>query len=208
MSIDEAQDLMKQLIKYREKANKTKASKDVRSFKNHERLCIEKFKYLVMGKVAKYRNFSNYEDLVQDGLEALTKAMRNYNPEKGIFFWWAHKYIDTCIARRANLHTTIRFPLKYAKKVAPHRESVLPVLIDQLSGPHDILERNEALRAVNKNFSNLSTNQKKVVQMLFGIDNEQPQSISKVCQRLRISRPTCVKLLDQVFTILRKNVQL
>jgi len=208
MTIEEAQTLMKTFIKYREKAAKTNHQKDILLFKEHERFCIEKFKYLVLMKTSRYKNFSNYDDLVQDGLEGLIKSMKTYNPKKGIFFWWAHKYVDTRIARCANLHTTIRFPLKYAKAVTPHRESILPILVDQLAGPYDILEHREALMAVNKNFSNLSSNQQKVVKLLFGIDGENPQSISKVCQQLRMSRPTCVKLLDQVLNILRRNIQL
>jgi RNA polymerase sigma factor (sigma-70 family) len=208
MSLKEANQLIKKYIRLREKSQKSKDHKLVTEFRAHENLCIQKFKYLVLMKTSRYKNFSNYEDLNQEGLEALLKAMNSYDPKKGSWFWWAHKYIDTRIARCANLHTTIRFPLKYAKQVAPHRESVLPILVDQVSGPYDILERNEMLKTVKKNFAYLSPNQQKVVTMLFGMDGEAPQSISKVCQKLRMSRPNCVKLLDQVLNILRRNVQL
>lgn len=208
MSLTEANRLIRKYVKLREKIKTSKDAKIAIAFRNHEKLCVEKFKYLVVMKTGRYKNFNNYEDLNQEGLEALLKAMNSYDPQKGNWFWWAHKYIDTRIARCANLHTTIRFPLKYAKMIAPHRESVLPILVDQLAGPSDLLEHSEALKAVNKNFANLSVNQKKVVQMLFGMNGEDPQSISKVCQQLRMSRPTCVKLLDQVLGILRRNIQL
>lgn len=203
---DEAQKLMETLIQLRAKAKKTKDTKDIKEFKSHEKLCIEKFKYIVLIKASRYKNFANYEDLVQDGMEGLVKAMRTFRLGRGSAFYWFHRYVDTLIARRANLHTTIRFPLKHAKAIAPHRESALPILIDPLCGPHDILERNEILRAASANFVNLSVNQKKVARLLFGLDSGNPQSITNVCKQLRMSRPVCVKLLDQVFHILKKNI--
>lgn len=209
MSLKEANQLIKKYIRLRNKVKSSKEAKLISEFKTHENLCIQKFKHLVLMKTSRYKNFNNYEDLNQEGLEAILQAMNSYDPKKGgNIFWWMHKYIDTRIARCANLHTTIRFPLKYAKQVAPHRESALPLLIDQVFGPHDLLEQSEALKVVKKNFVHLSTNQQRVVQMLFGMDGENPQSISKVCRQLRMSRPTCVKLLDQVLNILRRNIQL
>jgi len=83
----EAQDLMTNFISLREKYNETKTKEDLVKFKNHERECINKFKYLVTMKTGRYKAFSNYEDLNQEGLEALVKSMKNYNPKKGIFFF-------------------------------------------------------------------------------------------------------------------------
>ena len=85
------------------------------AFEKQQKICVEKFKYLITMKTNRYKKFSNYEDLNQDGYEALLKAMKNYNPDKGIFFYWAFKYINTRISRCANLHTAIRYPLKYSK---------------------------------------------------------------------------------------------
>ncbi len=84
----------------------------------------------------------------------------------------------------------------------------MPILIDPLAGPQDILEHSEALKVVRTNFVNLSDNQQKVVKLLFGMEGKSPQSISKVCQQMSISRPACVKILDQVLNILRRNIQL
>jgi RNA polymerase sigma factor (sigma-70 family) len=209
LRIEEANSLIGKLLKLKSKAKKTGDKEDIRRFKEYEQVCVDKFKYIVLSKTQRYRNFSNYEDLTQEGLMALLSALHSFNPKrKSNIFWWIHRYTDTRIARCANLHTTIRFPLKYAKHTAPHRESALPLMVDQVSGPHDILEQSEALKTIKKNFVHLSPNQQKVVSMLYGIDGEAPSSISKVCQQLRMSRPTCVKLLDQVFSILRRNIQL
>src|SRR5579885_2444090 len=146
----EAHDLMTKLIDLRTQAKSSDDPKITAQLKRHEQICIEKFRYLVTMKTGRYKAFSNYEDLNQEGLEALIKAMANYNPNKGSFFWWAHKYIDTRISRSANLHTTIRFPLKVAKETAPHKESVLPVLVEERYCPDKELEESQLNYSVNE----------------------------------------------------------
>jgi DNA-directed RNA polymerase specialized sigma subunit len=124
----EAQDMMNKLYSLRKEAlNNSEIKKEL---DKHERICIEKFKYLVTMKTGKYKSFNNFDDLNQEGYLALVTAMKNYNPSLGSFFWWAHKYIDTRISRSANLHTTIRYPLKVAKNTTPHKETIMPIIIE------------------------------------------------------------------------------
>lgn len=208
MSVTEADKLVRKYAKLRDKVRVSKDPELLKEFKRHEDLCIIKFRYLVHMKTGRYKHFNNYDDLNQEGLEALLKALNSYDPEKGSCFWWMHKYIDTRIARCANLHTTIRFPLKYAKAVTPHRESNLPVITDGALGPHDILEQSQILAEVKKNFDYLPGNQKEVMRLLFGMDGEPARSISQVCRKLKISRPVCIKMIDQVIGTLKKNVQI
>jgi len=206
MTIQEANQLINKYVRLRDKKNKNDQLK--LELKKQEKLCVEKFKYLVLIKTNRYKQFNNYEDLVQEGTEALLKALYSYKPSKGAnVFWWLHKYIDTRIARCANLHTAIRFPLKYAKEHIPHREPFLPVLIDRLAKPSDLLEQQELLCLVKKSFNNLSKPQKQVVQMLFGINGEAPRSITKICKQLHMSRESCNKILNQALNVLRKNIK-
>lgn len=208
MSLKEANRLIKKYVKLRDQVKNSASEKLVADFKKHENLCIQKFRYLVLMKTSRYKNFNNYEDLNQEGLEALVMAMNSYKPERGNWFWWAHKYLDTRIARCANRHTTIRFPLKYAKNTTPHREAVLPLLIDNYSSPYDAFEYNETIAVVQKSFDKLSDSQQQVIKLLFGMNGEDPQSISRVCKKLKISRPYCINVLDQVFSILKRSIQL
>lgn len=208
MDIEQSETLMKNFISLREKAKETKEEIDIKKFRAYERLCIEKFKYLIMMKTSRYKNFNNYEDLVQEGLEALTKAMKNYDPKKGMFFWWLHKYVDTRISRSANLHTTIRFPLKYTKTVIPYREPLLPILYDMSESQFDTLQKVESASLVQKNLKTLPDEQFKVTQLFFGLNGLEPQSISKVCKALKITRPTATKLLEEAMGTLKDTIQL
>ena len=75
----EAHDLMTKLIDLRTQFKETGDSKIESQLKRHEQECIEKFRYLVTMKTGRYKAFSNYEDLNQEGFEALIKAMKTFN---------------------------------------------------------------------------------------------------------------------------------
>lgn len=90
IQLQEAQNLMVEFIELREKANETNDPNDIRKFKIHEQICIDKFTYLVTMKTGRYKQFNNYDDLNQEGMEALVKSMKNYNPKKGVFFFGGH----------------------------------------------------------------------------------------------------------------------
>lgn len=203
----EAQDLMIKLIQLREEVK----SGDVaiqKELNKHEKICIEKFKYLITMKTGRYKAFSNFDDLNQEGFEALIKAMNNYNPKKGSFFWWAHKYIDTRISRSANLHTTIRYPLKVAKNNTPHKESVMPLIIEERHCPDKELEESQTTQAIQKVISSLTKNQREVIDLAFGFDGEKSISINKICKKLNISRSNCLKLIDSALSKMKEDIKI
>lgn len=203
----EAQDLMTTLIDLRAKA-KDGDSKIISELKKHEAVCMDKFRYLVTMKTGRYKAFSNYEDLNQEGFEALVKAMNNYNPKKGSFFWWAHKYIDTRISRSANLHTTIRYPLKVAKAATPHKESVMPLLIEERYCPDRELEDSQTTEAIHGAVSLLSPEQRQVINLAFGFEGDKPMSINKICKKLSISRLSCIKTINSALSTMKENIKI
>lgn len=173
-----------------------------------ETLCMEKFRYLITMRTNKYKGFSNHEDLVQEGYEALLKAMSNYNPNKGNFFWWVHKYIDTRISRSANLHTTIRYPLKFAKNTPPHKESTMPIMIEPKFNPDTMLEDDQLRRAVETAMMDLNPDQREVVSLAFGFNGDKPLSINKICKRKNLSRPSCMKTINSALGVIRDKIKL
>lgn len=204
---EQAQSLMVKFIKLREEVKDSTDQKLISEFRKHEQTCIESFKYLVTMKTGRYKVFGNYDDLNQEGFEALIKAMANYNPNKGSFFWWAHKYIDTRISRSANLHTTIRFPLKVAKENAPHKESVLPVLIEERYCPDKELEESQLNFSVNEAMKALTEEQKNIINLAYGFDGEKPLSINKICKKLGISRLYCIKTINASLSSLKEHIK-
>jgi RNA polymerase sigma factor (sigma-70 family) len=206
----EAQDLMIRWIDLKSQLEKSSDPALISQFKKHNRECVEKFRYLVTMKTGRYKSFNNYEDLNQEGYEALYKAMNNYNPKKGSFFWWAHKYIDTRISRSANLHTTIRYPLRVAKATTPHKESVMPLLIEEKCDniPDKKLEESQSLQAIYGALALLNSSQKEIINLAFGFDGDKPMSINKICKKLSISRLSCIKTINSALSTMKENIKL
>lgn len=208
LSIDEAQQLIEKFIELRTKAQESLLSQDMSNFKKHEAICIEKFKYLVTMKTGRYKQFANYDDLNQEGMEALVKSMKNYNPKKGNFFWWSHHYIDTRISRSANLHTTIRYPLKVAKNTTPHKESVMPIMIEERHCPDKELEASQITHAIHGAVSLLSKEQKDIINLAFGFEGDKPMSINKICKQLSISRLSCIKTINHALSFMKDKIKI
>lgn len=202
----EAQDLMNKLVELRTQA---KEGVNVSSqLKKHEQKCIDSFKYLVTMKTGRYKAFSNYEDLNQEGFEALIKAMKTYNPKKGSFFAWAHHYIGTRISRSANLHTTIRYPLRVAKETAPHKEAIMPTLIEEYRCPDKELENCQVNYAIKNAFVTLTDQQKQIINLAYGLEGDKPMSINKICKKLNISRLHCIKIMNNALSTMKETIQL
>lgn len=204
----EANELMNKWIDLKGQLKTSSEPELVREFEKHERLCVEKFRYLVTMKTGRYKAFSNYEDLNQEGHEALIKAMKTFKPNKGSFFAWAHNYIGTRISRSANLHTTIRFPLKVAKANTPHKESVMPLLIEERYCPDRELEESQTTRAVQNALSVLSREQQEIISLAYGFDGDKPMSINKICKKLGISRLSCIKTINSALSSMKENIKL
>lgn len=204
----EAQNLMVELNFLKKKAKETKDLQDMKNFKQHESKCIEKFSYLVTMKTGRYKSFNNYDDLNQEGFEALIKAMSNYDPKKGSLFWWCHKYIDTRISRSANLHTTIRYPLKVAKNNTPHKESVIPTLIEERYCPDKELENSQLNFAIQDAICALTNEQKQIINLAYGFDGDKPMSINKICKKLNMSRLNCIKIINNALSIMKDNIKI
>lgn len=204
----EAHDLMTKLIDLRTQFKETGDSEILSQLIRHENECIEKFRYLVTMKTGRYKAFSNYEDLNQEGFEALIKAMKTFKPNKGNFFAWAHNYIGTRISRSANLHTTIRFPLKVAKANTPHKESVMPVQIEERFCPDKELEESQTIHAIHDALSLLTKEQKEIIHLAYGFDGDKPMSINKICKRLSISRLSCIKTINNALSLMKENIKI
>lgn len=204
----EAQDLMIKLIDLREKAKLNESISIKKELQKHEKICIEKFKYLVTMRTGRYKTFSNYDDLNQEGFEALIHSMANYNPTKGSFFWWAHKYIDTRISRSANLHTTIRYPLKVAKEMTPHKESIMPLLIEDKFCPEKELETHQSNYFINNALKKLTPQQREIINLAYGLDSDKPVSINKIRLKFNISRLDCIKLINNALFVMKENIKM
>lgn len=216
ISIEESEKLISTLFELREKFNESNSISDKINLDKHEAICIEKFSYLISMKTNKYRTFSNYDDLNQDGMEALVMAMKSYKLNRGNFFWWAHKYIDTRISRCANAHTTIKYPLKFAKEFTPKKVTQYSssaqkqgdLFTDACKLPEENVQDAQTNNLIYDAVKSLPKDNQKVISLAYGLNDNDPMTINKICDTLNIPRTRCVKILNESISSMRKSISL
>lgn len=196
-SKEEINEIAKEFVELRDKINRSKKEKNKSKFEEFRNDVVKKLSHLVLLRTNRYRMFNNYHDLQQDGFEALFMALKTYKPEKGDFSWWAMKYIDTRISRAANCHSTIKFPLKKAREMQPHKVSTFPTIIDLNKNPHENAEDVEMKKSIIGAVNLLSDKHKKVILMSYELIGNRSYTISKIAEEMKISRPACIQLLNE-----------
>ena len=277
MNEETAQELLIRFCKVKKRFRKNKHNEDIREeFLTIEQNCLDSFRYIVDMYADKYKQFSNYEDIIQEGYVALIYAINSYNPRKGIselkkhakqyykkqannvslikltkqirafnittgyrnvhpfcrkasiktlintnfdqyinilksfnfynqkgnhreflgslifssrgsWFWWAHRYIDTRIARTANAHSVIRFPMSYTKTFLPKKEAITEANQTPVEPkPLDIIQEVETSTQINKTIGELPEIQKKIISLYFGFEHDEPKSTKAICRILNI----------------------
>lgn len=203
---EEVDEFAREFIKLRNKAKKSKSRAVKQKYAEYQKLCIEKFRYLITTRVSKYRKFSNYKDLEQDGFEALVLALRTYDPDKGSFTWWADKYISTRVSRAANAHSTIRFPLKKARELKPFKTSTIPVLIDEQPDALSSIETSQVQDHILEAIKELPEQHQRLINLIYGFHGMKPHSIGTALKTLSMSRPQCIKILEEAKTKLKEKL--
>ena len=192
----EAQELMNTFINLKQKASESGSKSDIKRLEKHKTVLIEKLRYLVDMRVARYRQFPNYEDLVQEGMLGLVKSIETFKNGKGNIFSWAHTHIKTRISRSANAHSTIRFPMKAANAFPPHKETQLPLQIDNVHRPDVELEMAQIKESLRAQMDELLTQEEKqLVEMAFGFDGDKGWSIAKIVRETGIKREVVIAKL-------------
>ncbi len=187
------------IIRIEDKKDNTK-----QEFKDCQNKCIDAIKPLILSRVGKYRKFSNYEDLKQDGFEAVLLALETYDPDKGSFFWWADHYIKTRISRAANLHSAIRVPLKKAKDRMPHKETNMPILVNFSFNPYKKTEEREDTVDIAEAIKFLPIQHKQLVELTFGFNDTDEQNIQSIMKIMKITYPQYIKILNESKVMIKK----
>ncbi len=194
-------------VKYMDlKAKADLSEKDKSKFAEYQNYCMSKLQFLVDRRAVKYRKFSNYLDLRQDGFEAMLLAFKTYNHKKGNFSWWADKYIKTRISRCANAHSTIKFPIKKAAELKPYKVGAIPVVIDGGPDGFDSFHVSENKEIISKAIDGLPDTHKNVVKKMYGFVGKKPASMASIMDEMSLSRPQFLKILNEAKEKIKKTL--
>ena len=189
--------LLNKMIELRNIKETTKSKKDKIIYDNYLKIVFEKFSYIVDIHCKKYKRYTNFEDLQQEGSLGLHIALNNFSPVRSKnFFKLAHWYISTRIRRAANKHDVMHMP---AKKTGIYthlnRINEIPDAIDERQDPHERLESSIISKDVKAAISKLPSLEKKIVSLYFGINEKKNNSIYTICNQIKLPRLKVVEAL-------------
>jgi RNA polymerase sigma factor (sigma-70 family) len=195
-----------ELLVLRERAN----SGDLKiklQYKKYQDFCMEKFKYLIDFRTSKYKTFSNYEDLQQDGFEALVCALNTYKASKGSFSWWCDQYIKTRISRAANKHSTIKYPIdKVSSKLKPHKVSKIPAVEDPAPSVCKKMQDVEEANVLKQAVKELPKESIELLNLIYGFGDITLHSIGEAAEELNYSKKECRNLLRRTKNKLKNKL--
>lgn len=177
-------------------------------FEKYQNYCVSQFNNLVLSKTYRYKQFANYNDLMQEANLALLMAINTYDVSTNAsFFYWAGCYMKTRVARSANTHTAIRYPLRIARDEIPHKENVIPLLVEEIQRPDRQLEKCEINFLMENGINKLNDDQKEIISLAYGLEDDVPMSVTKICKRKDITRAKCLKIMKSAMHTLKKSVK-
>lgn len=193
---EQLENMAVEFLDLKDKIKKSKDSSVNRKLKFEQEKIIKKLKCLVDMRSFRYKKFSNFPDLEQEGLEALIMALNTFTPNKSSFTWWADKYISTRLSRAANAHSTVRVPIKHAREMKPLKSSIIPLIIDDRTG-HTDLESKDLEKRVQEAVNKLPEMNKKIISMLYGLNGIRQYNITQLCERLSLNKSESMRLINE-----------
>lgn len=121
-----------------------------------------RFKKIVYSKTRKYRQYPNYEDLVQEGFCGLVRAARKYDPSKeASFYTYASIWVSSCVNRAASKNAVVYDPNRGAVVYMDVEEE------DTGKGPYEQAVMAQECGLVNDAISKLSAKEKYVFKAIY-----------------------------------------
>ena len=182
---------------------KEKTSAEIVSIDNQ---LIRDLGFLVYNSARKYRLFSNYEDLVQEGFIGLIKATRHFNHKLfPNFFVYAERWIKTNINKAAS-----KFDVMYS----PDKSRVIylnsTVIKEELctESPEEEYIAKESGIVIDKYLANLSERDGDIIRRIFGLNHNIGQTLREIGPIYELTRQRIHQIKNQIIGDMKKNQKL
>lgn len=169
---------------------------------------------LLVTKIARQYRQPNIEllDLIQEGNLALIEAVDRFSPELGTRFstfvvWRIHKAIQKFIGINNNL-LSLETPILDEDGQMRFLSDSIVDEENSMGSPSCeavdfTMEQREMIELLQHRMAKLSTKERKILEMLYGMDGQRPKSINEVAKVLGISRQRTQRIVDNVMRRLK-----
>lgn len=204
---------------------KALATKAFRGDKSAQKKLVEHNLRFVVKIANQYQGYMDVEDLINEGNMGLMHAAEKFDPATGNKFstyavWWIKAYIQKAIRETS---TGIRFPANkfdemkkskwniasLDKKIRNDDEGTTLVSFlsdDRVIDPEDAYWEQETSAQLKKLIKSLSKNEQTVLIKRFGLDGNEPMSLSEIGTLMRYSKERIRQLEKRALIELKKNL--
>lgn len=168
---------------------------------------INGMSFLVRYKTKPYKNFPNYEDLVQEGLIGLIKAVQRFECDRyPNFFKFSEQWIVNFIKRSASKFDVVYNPSR--ERVVYSEPADLDIEEETEISPEELFLEQERKNTINKVLSDLPDRDKEIVQRIFGIGGFKPQTLREIGPLYNLTYERIRQIKENVVVKLRKDQNL
>lgn len=166
---------------------------------------INKLSFLVYNQVKQYRNFPNYDDLIQEGFVGLLKAVRRFKWDRfPNFFVFSDQWIRHYVKRAASRFDVVYNPNKDRVIYAEQGEDE----IDLDENPEKVIWNHEREENINKILNELPERDKDIVCKLFGLNGYKSQTLRELGLSFGLSHERIRQIKNNVLRKLKKNKEI
>jgi RNA polymerase sigma factor (sigma-70 family) len=173
--------------------------------KKMEDALIISLEYLVHSVIFKYKRFDNYEDLYQEGMIGLIKAVQRYNTDTSFHFtryalWWIKARVMRSI-KKLNLVTIsgdskMRYFMQY--DIKEHD------LID-ISDPEQKAILMEEIDNLNNVIETLPNKHQQIIKMRYGLKDTKEYNLQDLGDELEMTREGIRQIEHRIIKRLKNN---
>lgn len=161
--------------------------------------------YLVQSVVYRYKKFDNYDDLYQEGMIGLIKAVQQYNSDTSFHFiryamWWIKARVVRSI-KKLNLITVsgdenmkyfIQYDIKENDMIEENNPEKNAILSEEINNLHCVI-------------NSLPEKHQKIIKMRYGLNNTKEHNLQDLGDKLDMTREGIRQLEHRILHKLKNN---
>lgn len=168
--------------------------------KKHDEI-VESLSFLVYNKAKPYRNFPNYEDLVQEGFVGLIRSVKKFKHHMfPNFFVFSNQWITHYIKRAASRFDVVYNPNKSRVVYSEPSEDE----VDLQPGPDEVLFDKECKNEIEQVLKELPEKERQIVKEIFGLDCD-PKTLREIGPQFNLTHERIRQIKNSVLDKLKKD---
>lgn len=203
ISNQEVMDLFKEIdsLKSKGKLSEVKLEKQVKEIQNK---IVTELEFLVKGITRPYRQFPNYEDLVQEGLIGLVKAVRRFDHTRfPNFFVYSEQWIRHSVKRAASRFDVVYNPDKTRVVYAePSEVGAEGEVEDTPEEQFFVVEKSSAIDSI---LDELPERDREIVKRIYGLGGYPQQTLREIGPIFNLTHERIRQIKNKAISKLRKN---